>query len=119
VRGNVVNGELVDEWQQPIQYYLTSPAYSNPLPTLVGAPPGNFTICPTPVVCSPPSTTVIASNVVAVLLSTGDYPTPASPNPIAPLPNANFYSDVPKTTFDDIVVWISQPELIFAISKTK
>jgi prepilin-type N-terminal cleavage/methylation domain-containing protein len=112
--GTIVAGRLLDPWQQPILYYITS-AYSSTPISISGAAAGAFTICAvsTPLVC--PVANTASGNVVVVLLSTGDT-TSSSPNPISA---SNVYASSPTETFDDIIVWISQPELIYALSKVR
>lgn len=131
--------QLLDPWNNPIRYSLTNAKKKPPVaPAIVGpwkyatatialvggasddAP--NLKICSAST-CTAPAQ-VIASNVVAVLLSTGDNQA-ASPNQILNKSGGtdfvmnNTNSLALGSEFDDIVVWISQPELIYALSKTK
>jgi prepilin-type N-terminal cleavage/methylation domain-containing protein len=117
IQGQVINGELVDPWLRPVIYRLTPVnnwAYARPI-NVTNNIPTNFRICRTNG-CTP-ATDILARNVVVVLFSGGiDQATTNT------APTNDFVSDPilpPLTTvYDDQILWISQPELIFAISKT-
>jgi prepilin-type N-terminal cleavage/methylation domain-containing protein len=138
IQGIIINGNLVDPWNVSIQYRLTnvsSPtttwAYSKaPVPISPTAPNlPNIRIC-NPRTCSAAAvpTQIIATNVVAVVFSTGpdgpDIPGTASPDQLENTdPDYDFVmranSGGVRTgiEFDDIVVWISQSTLSYEVSR--
>jgi len=119
IRGSIISGELVDPWQQPVVYRLTSVstwAYAKQI-NLTNNTAANFQIC-TITTCTP-ATSILAAGVVVVLFTKG--PDLVSTNTASA---TDFVSDPPPqptitTAYDDRVLWISQPELIFALSKTR
>ncbi len=134
IQGTIINGNLVDVWQQPIRYRLANPApggwvYATPpIPTapLFDTPLMPYLqICPAAGACPTPN----AVDVVAVIFSTGkdgpDVAVSTSPDQVQNrlLATTNFVMRPPteyvKTglEFDDIVVWISQPTLIYELSR--
>ncbi len=141
LQGTVRNGALVDVWSRPIYYRLTSvPTVSAPIPTwlyatanipLSGAPQGDLVICNSSVDVTATncgtSSVQLAANVVAVIFSEGpnhsssaDENQNACPNPPATIPaclDPVFVNHTLTQTFDDIVVWIPQPTLIYELSK--
>jgi prepilin-type N-terminal cleavage/methylation domain-containing protein len=125
IRGALSEGPdpvLIDSWLQPIRYRVTSVLagswFYTSIPGTIGLtanPPPDFSICRT-VPCPPaPSPNILATNIVAVFFSTGD--------PLIPSVNitatTEFRSDAPSSTFDDTVIWLSQPELVYALSKAR
>jgi len=141
LQGTVRNGALVDVWSRPIYYRLTSvPTVSAPIPPwlyaranipLSGAPQGDLVICNSSVGVTATncgtSSVQLAANVVAVIFSEGpnhsssaDENQNACPNPPATIPaclDPVFVNHTLTQTFDDIVVWIPQPTLIYELSK--
>ena len=113
IQGAVVNGVLVDPWLQGVNYRLTTVGNwaVGPIPFTTTAT--NFRVCS---IAACPANTVLANNVIAVLFSTGD-PLSGSVNLTAG--TNNFLSTTPSSTFDDTLIWLSQPELVYAISKTR
>jgi prepilin-type N-terminal cleavage/methylation domain-containing protein len=121
IRGTIIGGNLVDVWQHPVHYRLANPApgawaYAIAIPTALAAAP-YFQICPA-AACP----VVDADSVVAVVFSTSDD---------ALLPSADELQNINPATndfvrrtldhglnnFNDIVVWISQPTLIYELSR--
>ncbi len=115
IQGAVVNGLLVDTWLQPVQYRLTTSGTWSTTPINFASIATTFRVCSNPSVVACPAPNILASNLVAVFFSTGD--------PLSPSVNAAattiFWSDIPTSTFDDTVIWLSQPELVYALSKTR
>ncbi len=123
IQGTIKNGALVDVWQQPFLYKLAN-GYGTAIPIVGVAPILNICIsspCPTPA-------TLITNIAVAVVLSTGkdgvDLPASVSPDQIENRDgDTDFVMRTPteydKTgvEFDDIVVWISHPTLIYELSR--
>ncbi|MES2824439.1 MAG: prepilin-type N-terminal cleavage/methylation domain-containing protein [Pseudomonadota bacterium] len=135
IQGTIIGRNLVDVWQQPIRYRLaanvgplpTSTLWiyaKSPIPTTLQVGP-YFQICPAAGACP----TADATNVVAVIFSTGrdgaDIPLSTSPDQIQNRLGTtnNFIMRTPTEyhrtgiEFDDIVVWISQPTLIYELSR--
>lgn len=124
LQGSLQNQQLMDAWQMPIRYRLTAVstwqyAKAISLATL----PGDFQVCATSA-----CTNVIAPNVVAVVFSTGkdgpDIPPSASPDQVLNLGGGAVFVMRPPTEsiatgseFDDILVWIGRPQLIYELSK--
>ncbi len=134
IQGSIIGGNLVDVWQQPIRYRLANPApgtwayAKSPIPTTLLTPTvplPYFQICPAAGACPIAN----ATNVVAVVFSTGkdgpDVPLSTSPDQAQNRvgTNNNFImrtsTEYQRTgfEFDDIVVWISQPSLIYELSR--
>lgn len=115
IQGAIVNGRLADTWLQPVQYRLTASGTWSITPINFASIATTFRVCSNPSVVACPAPNILASDLVAVFFSTGD--------PLSPSVNAAattiFWSDVPTTTFDDTVIWLSQPELVYALSKTR
>jgi|GEM_PF-1165807 len=143
IKGNIINGTLVDAWLGPIHYRITNPnpvgvnnwiyARRIPSPPIIPPPPApapndpnapNFQVCLTSACAA-----VIASDVVAVVFSAGpdgpSLPPSTSPDQAANLNVAlrNFVMR-PVTgdartgqEFDDILVWISRPTLVYELSR--
>lgn len=121
VSGSIQSGQIRDPWFQPIHYRLTSVnawQYAASTIPLTGAAAPNFQICSANTCTAP--TEIIATSVVAVIFSTGpDFNTPTPPQTLNLSGGNNFVSKTPDAQFDDIVVWIAQPELIFSLSKAR
>ncbi len=134
IQGVVINGTLVDAWLRPVRYRVTNPTMVAPnnwiyargripiAPTAPALP--NFQICPGTALCATP----IAGSVVAVVFSTGkdgpDLPASVSPDQVTNLAGGNnFIMRTPTEylrtgiEFDDIVVWISHPTLIYELGR--
>lgn len=131
IQGTILNGNLVDVWQQPIRYRLANPApgawaYAiTPIPLVPATatvPMPYFQICARAGVC--PAVDIIAREVVAVVFSAGDIDHTDSAGETQnknPPPNVNANGFVRMTLqqdFNDIIVWISHPTLIYELSKT-
>lgn len=138
IQGTLINGLLVDTWQMPVRYRLTNVSnwmYANainlnnlsdpppppPAPTTVP----NFQVCRDDA-CA--AVDLMAQNVVAVIFSTGkdgpEIPVSASPDQVLNLSGGtNFVMRTPTEhvatgmEFDDILVWIARPQLIYELSK--
>ena len=129
IHGNIIGRDLVDAWQRPIRYRLTNPTGANwsyarwltPFPAQLPS----FRIC-NDTACG--TNQIIATEVAAVAFSTG--PDGASPSPsISPDQQENQDVDDdfvmrPHTgdartdqEFDDILVWISGPTLVYELSR--
>jgi prepilin-type N-terminal cleavage/methylation domain-containing protein len=115
IQGAIVNGRLADTWLQPVQYRLTASGTWSTTPINFASITTTFRVCSNPAVAACPAPNILASNLVAVFFSTGD---PLSPSVNDAATNI-FWSDVPTATFDDTVIWLSQPELVYALSKTR
>lgn len=115
IQGNVVGGVLVDTWLQPVQYRVTTSGTWSTTPINVSFIATNFRVCSDPSDTACPAAKVLASDLVAVFFSTGDPLSPSVNNAATNI----FWSDVPTTTFDDTLIWLSQPELVYALSKTR
>lgn len=115
IRGSIVGGVLNDAWQQPLRYRVTSVNTWSYVTTPIGFTPvvANFRICSS-LPCVAASTT--ATDVVFVLFSTGD---PDSPSVNLGATNTDFLYTTPTVAADDLFVWASRSELVYAISKTK
>lgn len=130
IQGVVINGTLMDVWQRPLRYRVTNPPNNwiyarGPIPIALTLPTTpNFRICPSTALCGTP----IASNVVAVVFSTGkdgpDLPASVSPDQVTNLAGGNNFvmrnaTEYLRTgiEFDDIVVWISHPTLIYELGR--
>jgi prepilin-type N-terminal cleavage/methylation domain-containing protein len=123
IRGATINGVLNDVWLQPVRYRVTSvsPAipwfYASNTIGLSGNPLPNLRVCSILPCPASPSANILATNLIAVIFSTGDpLSTAASVNINAV---NDFLSAEPSTAFDDTVVWIAQPELVYALSKAR
>jgi prepilin-type N-terminal cleavage/methylation domain-containing protein len=115
IQGNVVGGVLVDTWLQPVQYRVTTSGAWSTTPISTSFITTNFRVCLDPSDAACPAAKVLASDLVAVFFSTGDSLSPSVNNAATNI----FWSDVPTTTFDDTLIWLSQPELVYALSKTR
>jgi prepilin-type N-terminal cleavage/methylation domain-containing protein len=133
LQGDVINGNLLDPWGAPIHYRLTDvPAaswvYATAIPTSA-APLPDLRVC-NALTCLdvPPPSQIIATEVVAVVFSTGpdglDSPASISPDQLQNLSNGvdfvmrdNSGGYRTNIEFDDIVVWISQPALFYELSR--
>ena len=124
IQGTIINGNLVDVWQQPIRYRLANPApvawvYANsPIPSALAAatvPLPYFQICAAAGACP----VADAGNVVAVVFSTGSNDHVDSVGEIQnkSLATNNFVRRTLELNFNDIIVWISQPTLIYELSQ--
>jgi prepilin-type N-terminal cleavage/methylation domain-containing protein len=129
VQGTIINGNLVDVWQQPIRYRLANPApgawvYANsPIPSALATTTvllPYFRICSDINPCPSPAPTLIAGSVVAVVFSTGnnDHADSAGELQNQSLASNDFVQRTLEQNFNDIVVWISQPTLIYELSKS-
>jgi prepilin-type N-terminal cleavage/methylation domain-containing protein len=121
IRGPAPNGVLLDTWLQPVRYRVTSVNawfYTRPTIGLTGNPQPNLNVCRVAPCPSAPSLDILATNLIAVFYSTGD---PLSPSVNTALTTAttDYRSAEPTTTFDDTVIWLSQPELVYALSKAR
>ncbi|HEY6528194.1 MAG TPA: type II secretion system protein [Cellvibrionaceae bacterium] len=127
VQGAVLNGVLVDAWQAPFRYSLTSAgtwAYAKAI-TITAPVPTNFTVCSsTP--C--PGATTLAQDLIAVLISTGpdgaNVPATTSPHQLINLAGGpTFITHEPIATagseFDDQLVWIAPATLVYELSKVQ
>jgi prepilin-type N-terminal cleavage/methylation domain-containing protein len=137
IQGTVIGGNLVDAWQRPIRYRLTNPNPANnwifaraiPFPpALPAVDPNrpNFRVC-TAFSCA--ANEITATQVVAVAFSTGpdgpNIPLSTSADQVANLNIATTDFVMRPTTgdartgfeFDDILVWISQPTLVYELSR--
>ena len=128
IQGNVNldNEQLVDTWQMPIRYRLSNVnSWEYAKNIYLDSPPPDFQICSDDA-CA--LNNIIAQRVVAVIFSTGknfaDNPAPTSPDEALNINGvANFVSRTPTETlaggeeFDDILVWIPHPLLIYELSK--
>jgi prepilin-type N-terminal cleavage/methylation domain-containing protein len=117
IRGSISGGVLIDSWQQPVRYRVTSVnSWFYTTTTSIGFSPlpplPDFRICAA-LPCTAASIT--STEVVYILFSTGDTDS-ASVNSGA---TTDFLNNIPSASFDDLVVWTSRPELLFAISKTR
>jgi prepilin-type N-terminal cleavage/methylation domain-containing protein len=132
IQGSIINQNLVDVWQQPILYRLTSVAGPNPpatawvyakspiplAPAVANRP--DFQICNTSVsatllACANAISTT-ATNVVAVVIATGENHGYADE-----LENTDvdrvFVMHSATQNFDDVLIWISQPTLTYELSR--
>lgn len=125
IQGSLQNQRLMDAWQMPIRYRLTSVStwqYAKNI--TLNTAPADFRICD-----SSTCTNVIAADVVAVVFSTGrdgvDTPASTSPDQVLNLTpgttsfvtrTATEYEST-GTEFDDIFIWISRPQVIYELSK--
>ncbi len=132
LQGTVINQNLVDAWQQPIRYRLTGVSGPNPpattwvyakapiplAPALLNRP--DFEICTTSVgasltACSGPVTRV-APNIAAVIIATGENHGSADEAENTDADRVFVMHSV-DSSFDDILVWISQPTITYEISR--
>lgn len=120
------NLNLVDVWQRPI-IYRVHPSFVQPITANPILPP-LFIVCNAqPCNNLPATTTRITNNAVAVIFSTGkdgpEIPVSTSPDQVLNLTaGTNFFvmrplSELAGAEFDDIVIWISQPQLVYDLSK--
>lgn len=126
VDGVQKNGNLVDVWQMPIIYRVHA-SFVQPI-TAASVPVPLLRICNAqPCNDIPISPTRITNNAVAVIFSTGkdgpEVPVSTSPDQVLNrTPGTNFFvmrtlNELSGSEFDDIVIWISQPQLIYDLSK--
>ncbi len=117
IRGSISGGVLIDSWQQPVRYRVTAVnSWFYSTTTSIGFSPlppfPDFRICSV-LPCTAASIT--STEVVFVLFSTGDTDS-VSVNTGA---TTDFLNNTPSASFDDLVIWVSRPELLFAISKAR
>jgi prepilin-type N-terminal cleavage/methylation domain-containing protein len=123
IQGAAPNGVLLDTWLEPVRYRVTS-SPTNPWFYTTGRigfennPVPNFNVCRTVPCPTAPSPDILVNNVVAVFFSTGD-PLSPSINTALTTTTTDFRSTEPTAAFDDTVIWLSQPELVYALSKTR
>lgn len=127
VQGAINNGVLVDPWQGPLRYNLASAnnwVYARAIPS-TGAVTTTFKVC-TSSSCNAANT--LATNLVAVLISTGpdgvNQPASTSPDQVSNAAGGpNFISREPSAfagrEFDDQLVWLAQATLVYELSKVK
>jgi len=123
IQGAAPNGVLLDTWLEPIRYRVTSsPAnlwfYTTGIIGFQNNPAPNLNVCRTVPCPAPTSPDILATNVVAVFFSTGD-PLSPSVNTAATATTTDYRSTEPTAAFDDTLIWLSQPELVYALSKTR
>ncbi len=124
VQGSLQNQQLMDAWQRPIRYRLTA------VSTWQYAKVVNLTTAAADLrVCDRSAcTNVIAPNVVAVIFSTGkdgaNVPASTSPDQVLNVSGGtDFVMRSPTEDiaagqeFDDILMWIARPQLIYELSK--
>lgn len=132
IQGTIINQNLVDVWQQPILYRLTSVAGPIPpgtawvyakspiplAPAVTNRP--DFQICNTSVsatllTCANTASTT-ATNVVAVVISTGENHGSADEVENTDIDRV-YVMHSPTQNFDDVLIWISQPTLTYELSR--
>lgn len=126
VAGAQKNGDLVDVWQRPI-IYRVHPSFVQPITANPIATPLYIVCRAQPCNNLPATTTRITNNAVAVIFSTGkdgpEIPVSTSPDQVLNLTaGTNSFvmrplSELAGAEFDDIVIWISQPQLVYELSK--
>jgi prepilin-type N-terminal cleavage/methylation domain-containing protein len=115
IRGSISGGVLNDAWQQNLRYRVTSiSAWSYVTTPISFVPPvTDFRICSSlPCIAA----SITATDVVFVLFSTGDTDSP-SVN-LGPT-NTDFLYATPTAASDDLLVWTSRSDLVYAFSKTR
>lgn len=124
VQGSLQNQRLMDVWQMPIRYRLTAVStwqYAKAVNLTTAS--ADLRVCDTSA-----CTNIIAPNIVAVVFSTGkdgaNVPASASPDQVLNLSGGTDFvmrsptEDAPTgIEFDDILVWIARPQLIYELSK--
>ncbi len=121
IRGATPNGVLLDTWLQPVRYRVTSVNswfYTTQAIGLTGNPVPNLNVCRIVPCPAPSSPDILATRLVAVFIATGDPLSPSSNTALTPA-TTDFRSSEPTAAFDDTVIWLSQPELVFALSKNR
>lgn len=124
IQGTLINGLLVDAWQMPIYYRLTDVSawqYANEINITMTQP--NFQVCRDDG-CA--AADIIADEIAVVILSTGKDGPDISMSPDQALNRSGGTDFVMRTPtemqalgneFDDILVWIARPQLIYELSK--
>jgi prepilin-type N-terminal cleavage/methylation domain-containing protein len=124
IQGTVINGDLVDVWQQPLRYTLANGLGAA---ITIALPVAPLSIC-TQTPC-PNAANLITGVADAVVLSTGkdgaDIPASVSPDQVMnrAAGSTSFVMRTPTeyqvtgVEFDDLVVWVAHPTLIYELGR--